>query len=57
MNQQTPRSRVSEQIDANLKRAFDEISNEDVPDRFADLLSKLRETEQANSSEDATSDS
>lgn len=57
MNQHMPRSRVSEQIDANLKRAFDEISNEAVPDRFSDLLAKLRESEKAQSSKETQSDS
>ena len=56
MNQHLPKSSVSEEIDANLKRAFDQISKEQVPDRFADLLSKLRETEQAQSAKETRSD-
>ena len=33
---------VQRQIDANLKRAFDTLASEPVPDRFTDLLDKLR---------------
>lgn len=33
------------EIDANLKRAFDDISNEAIPDRLASLLAALRESE------------
>lgn len=47
MNQHLPKSSVSDEIDANLKRAFDQISQEKVPDRFSELLAQLRDTEQA----------
>lgn len=33
------------QIDANLKRVYEEALEQDVPDRFAQLLAKLREKE------------
>ncbi|WP_082008917.1 MULTISPECIES: NepR family anti-sigma factor [unclassified Leisingera] len=33
------------EIDENLKRAFDQIASEPVPDRFTDLLKKLKEKE------------
>ncbi len=36
-----PKSPVSRQIDENLKRIYEETLNEDLPDRFADLLKKL----------------
>ncbi len=37
------KSQVSQQIDENLKRIYEETLNEDVPDRFAELLRKLQE--------------
>lgn len=33
---------MDQQIDANLKRAFDDMANEPVPDRFTELLNQLR---------------
>jgi hypothetical protein len=33
---------LGRQIDENLKRAYDEALREDIPDRFKDLLAKLR---------------
>lgn len=30
-------------IDRNLKRVYDDMIEDDVPDRFADLLRQLRE--------------
>lgn len=33
------------QIDENLKRVYDEDLDDAVPDRFMDLLKKLREQE------------
>ena len=44
-----PKSPVSQQIDENLKRIYDETLKEDVPDRFAELLTKLREKTEADS--------
>ena len=34
--------KVSDQIDANLKRVYREIVGDDVPDRFRQLLDQLR---------------
>ncbi|WP_254429441.1 NepR family anti-sigma factor [Ruegeria arenilitoris] len=36
------RQEIEKRIDENLKRAFDEVASEPVPDRFVDLLEKLR---------------
>jgi hypothetical protein len=36
------------EIDENLKRAFDQIANEPVPDRFTDLLKQLQQKEAAS---------
>jgi hypothetical protein len=56
MNQQKSRSSFSDDIDANLKRAFDEVSREQVPDRFTDLLAQLRQAEQSKTSQEASND-
>jgi hypothetical protein len=56
MNQHLPKSSVSDEIDANLKRAFDQISQEKVPDRFSELLAQLRDTEQAQAEKEAQRD-
>lgn len=37
-------------IDANLKRAFDDVLNQDIPDRFTDLLAELRAAETGDAS-------
>lgn len=42
MTRQTRKADVDAQIDANLKRAFDDMAGEPVPDRFTDLLKQLR---------------
>lgn len=34
--------RIDREIDENLKRAFDEMANEPIPDRFTELLDQLR---------------
>ncbi|OCX65426.1 transcriptional regulator [Thioclava sp. SK-1] len=36
---------IKEQINQNLKRVYDQALNEDVPDRFKDLLAQLRAKE------------
>lgn len=48
MTQQNSSSRLQSQIDRNLKRAYDDVLNEDVPDRFHDLLARLRHSEGAD---------
>ena len=40
-------SKTGADIDANLKRAFDQVLEEQVPDRFLDLLSQLRAADNA----------
>jgi len=42
MKPQNRRSEVDEQIDENLKRAFEDMANAPVPDRFAELLEQLK---------------
>ncbi len=36
---------MHQEIDSNLKRAYDDVLNQDIPDKFTDLLSRLREAE------------
>ncbi|MFE3837132.1 NepR family anti-sigma factor [Pseudogemmobacter sonorensis] len=36
------RSAIKAQIDENLRRAYEEVLTEEVPDRFKDLLAQLR---------------
>lgn len=37
-------SRIVDEIDRNLKQAFDDMAQQPVPDRFTDLLAQLRES-------------
>lgn len=46
MTQDNPKSRVKEQIDQNLKRVYEDVLKEEIPDRFKDLLAQLREKDQ-----------
>lgn len=43
---------IKAQIDENLKRVYNQALNEDVPDRFKDLLAKLRANEESKVSEE-----
>ncbi len=43
-------STLQSEIDRNLKRAYDDVLNEDVPDRFMELLTQLRQTGEKDSS-------
>ncbi|MCF6432691.1 MULTISPECIES: NepR family anti-sigma factor [unclassified Leisingera] len=42
-HQQVPRA--ADHIDRNLKKAFDELAAEPLPERFTDLLEQLRKAE------------
>lgn len=39
------RAAIEKQIDENLKRVYDQDANDKIPDKFLDLLEKLREQE------------
>lgn len=41
------RSAVRAQIDENLRRVYDEVLTEEVPDRFKELLARLQAGETA----------
>lgn len=61
---QPPRARprkeqADREIDENLKRAFNEVASQQVPDRFTELLEQLRKQETqtpSGQSEEAASD-
>ena len=40
-------SRMVEEIDRNLKQAFDDMATAPVPERFAELLDQLKQAEAA----------
>ncbi len=42
------KTRLTEQIDENLKRVYDNVLKEQVPDRFAALLAQLKDKERGN---------
>jgi hypothetical protein len=42
MAKEPPKSRLSEQIDENLKRVYENTLSEPVPDRFRLLLEQLK---------------
>lgn len=42
---QSPPKRTGHLIDQNLRRAFQEIEEEELPDRFKDLLARLQSGE------------
>ena len=46
MPQNGPRKMRNTDIDAHLKRAFQTLTDDTVPDRFASLLERLRTEEQ-----------
>ncbi|WP_240758191.1 NepR family anti-sigma factor [Palleronia sediminis] len=46
MTKDTRTSNVMRQIDENLKRVYQDAAGGDVPDRFKDLLSRLKNQDQ-----------
>lgn len=47
MSDNSEKSKTQLQIDANLKRIYDETLQEKIPDRLTDLLDQLRAKAQA----------
>lgn len=45
MNKENDKSNLRRQIDENLKRAYEQDLEREVPDRFRQLLDQLREKE------------
>ncbi|WP_259554224.1 NepR family anti-sigma factor [[Roseibacterium] beibuensis] len=48
MAQQQKKSSIDKQIDENLKRVFDQTLNEELPEKFLDLISQLKAKESAD---------
>lgn len=42
MTQERPDPTLSREIDTNLRKVYENVLNEEVPDRFKELLSQLR---------------
>ena len=49
-------SSMADEIDKNIKRAFDEVVNEELPSRFTDLLNQLKAQDAEKSGGSETSD-
>lgn len=45
MAQDTPKDACARQIDESLKKVFQQALHEDIPDRFLDLLDRLKSQE------------
>ena len=48
MTLKTQKSSSSKQIDESLKRVYEDALNEDVPDKFLDLIAKLKASEETD---------
>lgn len=42
MTRENRNSRLQQEIEANLKRAYDDVLQQDIPDRFTQLLAQLQ---------------
>lgn len=49
MKQDRKLSSLEQEIEANLKRVYDDVANQDVPDRFTQLLEQLRQADKSSS--------
>ncbi|GGL69210.1 hypothetical protein GCM10011392_24570 [Wenxinia marina] len=45
MAEQPSKSTIRRQINDNLRRVYEDALNEEIPDKFKDLLDKLRDKE------------
>ena len=50
-NQPEQRPEIDARINENLKRAFDEVAAEPLPERFTALLEQLRNSQKASSND------
>lgn len=50
MQNSSIKSSLRQQIDDNLKRVYDEALQEEIPDRFKQLLAQLKQKEQDSAS-------
>lgn len=49
MKQDRKLSSLEQEIEANLKRVYDDVANQGVPDRFTQLLEQLRQADKSSS--------
>ena len=52
MTKRQTQTRAQAQIDENLRKVFQESLEEDVPDRFTDLLAQLRALDEGKGGKD-----
>ncbi len=45
MSEEKPKAKLRRDIDENLKRVFDDALEEEIPDRFKQLLAELKAKE------------
>jgi hypothetical protein len=48
MKQDRKMSNLEQAIESNLKKVYEDIANQDVPDRFTQLLNQLREADKSS---------
>ena len=53
MTQDDKSSRLQREIDANLRRVYDDVAREEIPDRFTQLLARLKQAEEKQTGGDA----
>ncbi|WP_439124021.1 NepR family anti-sigma factor [Marivita sp.] len=51
MKQDRKTSSLEQEIEANLKRVYDDVAKQEVPDRFTQLLNQLRESDKSTTGE------
>ncbi len=49
MKQDRKISSLEQEIEANLKRVYDDVAKQEVPDRFTQLLEQLRNADKSSS--------
>ncbi len=42
MSHKSPKTKAEDEIDENLRRVYQQVLEEDIPDRFKNLLSQLK---------------
>tara|TARA_R110001606_G_scaffold348417_1_gene497944 strand:+ start:328 stop:498 length:171 start_codon:yes stop_codon:yes gene_type:complete len=52
MARKTDPSKTSQQIDENLKRVYDDALQEKLPERFLDLIRRLKDADNARRQDD-----
>lgn len=56
MSKSQPPKKGYQEIDKSLRRAFEDVVNEGVPDRFSDLLKRLKSGDIPDVQDDRTSE-